>query len=202
MDRTDPRRTIAALKATVQTLLLEHYWEEDEEKAKQRFLELAEADHPMAMAVVNELSEDELEAAFRWPDKADEPGATGLTRMPVIEFLTDEQRERARVTAVAEDEGDRVRTFVTRELGSSEGGVRWASERIRIAEKQFVAAMAEDLAVRRGAPIASGTKADIREMLFAMPEPWKSRTERELGRLRQELFKISRGGAAGKWTGA
>lgn len=64
---TDADEKVAALKAIVQTLVGEHYSEENEDEAKRRFLAMAEADLPVAMAIVNEPTEAELDAAFRWP---------------------------------------------------------------------------------------------------------------------------------------
>ena len=190
MDGSDADTRIAALTAIVQTLILEHYWEEDEEEAKRRFLALAEADHPVAMVIVNELTDQELDAAFRWPRESDaEPGGV-LPATPVIGFLTEEQYERARVTAVAEDEGERARTFVAEVPGVPGAAELPACERIRLAEERFVSAMHEDLVRRRGEAGHARGQGTVDETIAAMPEPWKSRTRRELERLREDLGEM------------
>ena len=189
MDGTDAGTRIAALTAIVQTLVLEHYWEEDEEQAKKKFLAMAEADHPVAMAIVEALSEAELDAAFRWPHGTSEDAGNALPATPVIAFLTEEQYERARVTAIAEDEGDQALAFAMQEPGLPGAGSLPASERIRIAERQFVSSMVEDLVRRRGQDpaVRAGT---VDETIAAMPEPWRSRSRRELERLREDLGEM------------
>ena len=98
MEENEAERKIAALTAIIQTLILEHYWEADEEAGKQRFLRMAEGDHPVAMAIMNELSEAELAEAFRWPGQTHMDAGKELPAMPVVAFLTEDQYERARVT--------------------------------------------------------------------------------------------------------
>ena len=187
MRERDPDTQIAALKAIVQTLVLEHYWAEDEAQAKRRFLAMAEADHPLAMAVVNELTAEQLDAAFRWPRGAVGGEDTGPPSTPVMAFLTEEQYERVRVTTVAENEGDRVRERAMHEPGGFAARTLSAGERIRVAERAFVAAMVRDLAEHRGVTPDTRTKASAEEAIAAMPEPWRSRTRRELERMREDF---------------
>ena len=186
VDGTDADAKLAALKSIVQTLVREHYWEENEEEAKRRFVEMAEADLPVAMAITNELTEEELDQAFRWPRGK---GEGGLPESPVIAFLTEEQRERVRVTSAAEDEGDRARSLAMEERDAPAGKSLPASERTGLAEERFVSAMVEDLVRRRGEGAAVGVGTND-ERIAAMPEPWKSRTRRELERLREELGEV------------
>ena len=189
MDGTDTDTKIAALTAIVQTLVLEHYGQEDEEEARQRFLAMAEADYPVAMAIINELTEAELDAAFRWPGK-NKGEEDGLPATPVITFLSEEQRERVRVTSVAEDEGDRARAFATEEPDVPGAALFLTSERVRLAEERFVSAMVEELVRRRGEEVRPRSKGTFDETIAAMPEPWSSRTKRELERLRKDLGKM------------
>ena len=190
VDGIDADTRIAALKAIVQTLVLEHYWEEDEAKAKQRFLDLAGADHPVAMAVVNELTDEEFDAAFRWPRGANGDTRSALPATPVVAFLTEEQYERARVAAVVEDEGDRAQAFATQEPGGAGAGSLPASERVRMAQEQFVSSMLRDLAARRGEEAGEGAQGTVEERISAMPEPWRSRAMRELARLQEDLAEL------------
>ena len=124
MDENEANWKIAALTAIIQTLILEHYWEEDEDKGKRRFLGMAEGDHPVAIAVMNELTEDELDAAFRWPDQTHMGTGKEIPAMPVVAYLTQDQYERARVTCVAEHEGDR-----SSELAMEESEPSWERNR-------------------------------------------------------------------------
>ena len=155
----DADTRVAALEAIVQTLVLEHYWEENEADAKWRFIAMAEADHPLAMAVVNELTEEELDAAFRWPRAANEGECQGPPATPVMAFLTAEQYERVRISTVAENEGDRARELAMNEPGGPAGRTFSATERVRIAERQFVSAMVHDVARHRGARPHTGASA-------------------------------------------
>ena len=187
MHEAHASRKLAALTAIIQTMLLEHYWEQDETEGKRRFLRLAEADHPVAMAIVNELSEEEFDAAFRWPGGTNRDRTKGLAATPVLAFLTEEQYERARVAAVAEDEGEQARGLAAEEPGRSRTGTHEVKERIRLAEKRFVAAMIEDLVSRRDEALDASAKATVEECIEAMPEPWKSRTRNELERIREDV---------------
>ena len=190
MDENEANRKIAALTAIIQTLILEHYWEEDEDKGKRRFLGMAEGDHPVAIAVMNELTEDELDAAFWWPDQTHMGTGKEIPAMPVVAYLTQDQYERARVTCVAEHEGDRASALALEESdvpGAKSVGVE---QRMRLAEDQFVSAMVQDLVAHRGEEISPGTKGSVEETIDAMPEPWRRRTRTGLGQLREDLTEM------------
>ena len=171
MDGTDADTKIAALKAIIQTLVLEHYWDENEAEAKRRFLALAEADHPVAMAVVNELTDEELDTAFRWPRGANGEARSALPATPVIDFLTEEQYERARVTAVVENEGDLARAFAAQEPGVQGAGSQPVGERVRIAEEQFVSSMLRDLVAHRARRRGTEPKGPQRSGSRPCPSP-------------------------------
>ena len=168
MDDNEASRKIAALTAIIQTLILEQYWEEDEEAGKRRFLGMAEGDHPVAMAIVNELTEDELDAAFRWPGQTHMGAGKELPATPVVAFLTENQYERARVTCVAEDVGDFARELAMQEPIPAGATAPGASERIGLAEERFVSGMIRDLVARRGEGIAAVTKEGVEARIAAM----------------------------------
>ena len=65
-----------------------------------------------------------------------------------------------------------------------------ASERVAVAEEQFVSGMVKDLAARRGEKVEMGTKRSVEERIAAMPEPWKSRTRNELERIREDVAEM------------
>ena len=94
------------------------------------------------------------------------------------------------MTAVAEDEGDRARTFVTEVPGVPGAGSFPASERLRLAEERFVSAMVDDLVQRRDEGGFARVHQGVDEAIAAMPEPWRSRTRRELERLREDLVEM------------
>lgn len=173
----------AALTAIVQTMLREQYWEPDEEEGKRRFLRLAEADDPVALAILNELSAEELDEAFRWTSGGGRDGARRLAPAPVLDWLSETQYERVRVAAVAEDEMDRARELVAGTRGASPA----TSDRVRRAEACFVEAMCQDLHARRGETAWLPAGDNVEARIDAMPEPWRSRTRRELERLRADL---------------
>ena len=193
MSEPNASRKIAALTAIIQTLILEHYWEADEEAGKQRFLGLAEGEHPVAMAVMNELTEDELDAAFRWPDQTHMGGGKEIPAMPVVAFLTEEQYERARVTCIAEHECDQAVALAMEETNLPGATALRASERIAIAEERFVSGMVKDLVARRSEGTAAVTTEGVAARIEAMPEPWKSRTRNELERVREDLIEMLAG---------
>ena len=70
MDRKGASRQIAALKAILKTLLPEDYLMQSGGSPKDNFLESLEKDEPIVMAITNELTESEIEGAFRRPKGA------------------------------------------------------------------------------------------------------------------------------------
>ena len=175
MDEKKASRKIAALKAIVQTLLLERYWQQDEEEGKRDFLRAVDSDDPVSMAIVAELTEDELDAAFRWPEHARIKAGNGWLTTPVVAFLTEEQYERARITSLAADERDRIAVHALKESRADGDDAMETQERVRLAEERFVVAMVPDLVGRRGEQFDVDEKRTVDERVDAMPEPWKSR---------------------------
>ena len=194
MDENEAGRKIAALKAIIQTLLLERYWKEDEDEGKRGFLRVVASDDPVSMAIVTELTEHELDVAFRWPEQVCMVAGNELLATPVVAFLNEEQYERARITRVAADERDRVLVLALEELDLRGAEARGTEACIRLAEQRFVAAMVKDLVARRGEPLDSSTKGTVDEKIDAMPEPWKNRTQEELSELREEIRKVAEDG--------
>ena len=68
VNETEASRQIAALKAIVQTMLPDHYPRTHGQDGKTLFAEQLAEDELLAMAVANELSENEFEHAFGWID--------------------------------------------------------------------------------------------------------------------------------------
>ena len=92
MEDNEAHRKLAALKAIVQMPILEQYWEEDEMEGKLRFSDLVEADHPVAIAIVNELIREGLEAAFRWPNRTHMGTEKEIPARPMVAFLSPRAR--------------------------------------------------------------------------------------------------------------
>ena len=61
MAQSQDKRTIAALKAIIQTMLPEYYLMQSGGSPKDNFLESLEMDEPIAMAISNEFTESEIE---------------------------------------------------------------------------------------------------------------------------------------------
>ena len=189
MDDNEARRKIGALKAIVQTLLLERYWKEDEEEGKREFLRAVDADDPVSMAIATELTEDELDRSFRWPEPSHEDAGEELLATPVVAYLTEGQRERARVSDVAANESDSAVVRALQELDPEGNGAKETGDLVRSAEEQFVESMLKDLVTQQGERHEMDEGRTVDERVGAMPEPWRSRTRKELARLREELGK-------------
>ena len=114
MNAAEAGRQIAALKAIVQTMLPDHYPRGHAKDGKALFGEQLAEDELLAMAVANELSENELEHAFRWADASYGTIDNELAASPVRPHLSEEQVQRARVALLAIAEVDDAHTLAVR----------------------------------------------------------------------------------------
>ena len=99
----------AALTAIVQMLMAEVYRRPGhtaEEVSMREFRALAAQGDPLACAIVNVLTETEIEQALGAPQHAHATHEDALRALPVYPYLTDEQRERAHRLRIAEDAAD------------------------------------------------------------------------------------------------
>ena len=180
-------RKIAALTAIIQTLIIEHYWGVGEETGKQRFFDAVAEDDPVSMAIANELNGPEIDVAFAWPGHTQTDVEEEVPDTPVMAFLSEEQRERARVTSLAEEEGDKSHALAVQEPDPPGGEPIGTEGRVRLGEKLFLAAIVKDVIARRGESALGDQGQTVDEAITTMPEPWNSRTRKRLGKLREDL---------------
>ena len=141
----------------------------------------------MSMAIANELTGPEIDVAFAWPGHTQTGVDEELPDTPVMAFLSEEQRERARVTSVAEEEGDRAYALAVQEPDPPEGEPIGTEGRVHLAGKLFLAAIVKDVIARGGDGDLGDQGRTVDETVDAMPEPWKSRARKRLGKLREDL---------------
>ena len=175
-------REIAALKAIVQTMLPDVYWH-DELECRDFFLEQVEDHDPVAMAVTNVLSEEEVEHAFAWGRENYKEVASELRTMPVAAHLSAEQFERAVVMYTAAEEAENAHERATRAKVATRMSPRAIAARIRKGEEEFVGGMMK----RAGIETGNFGDASIEGRIAELPGPWKSRTERDLATLRTRI---------------
>ena len=195
MEENAASRQVAALKAIVQTVIPDLYSSRKERRDQECFFEMVRDDDPVSMAIANALTEDEIAAAFSWGDGTDESVESEFRTTPVTPFLTEEQRERARVMRVAEHEADKARVFALDPAGTGSDGAPDAERGVKPYEEAFVAAMAKDLVEQRSGDALDGSEGSVEERIESFPEPWRSRTRKELGRLREDIAGMLEGKA-------
>ena len=172
MDDSSTNRQIAALKAIVQTVIRELYWSKGADR-QVYFTDAVEDADPVAMAVANELTEEEIAKAFA------DYGAGDDLKAAVAEYLTPEQLERSRIRALSEDTAEAA----IDEAGRSGAG---AEKRFRMAARQYVEAMREDVLERGGTLAGASCERTLAEA-GAFPNPWRSRVRKELKAMEKRL---------------
>ena len=157
-----------ALTAIVQMLTAEVYGahrQEDAAHALEEFHELADSGDPLANAIRNELTGQTIEEAFVSPKPPHATHEEALRATPVYPYLTDDQRERARVLRVAEDAIEQACS-----PGSEEP------------ERTVLRAILDDLAEHRSeVPDTTGPVDDVVEHL---PEPWQMQARKAMQSVR------------------
>ncbi len=186
----DAGRKAAALTAIIQTLLPEICAGEGEPADARLLLQMAAQCDPVSMAIANELTPEEIAAAFDWRDRGDGSMEAEIRVMPVMSVLDAEQREAVRVTWVAELAADRVLARAQEENGS--GKRQPSSTRMRRYDALFLETLAADVADQRGTRPYARTEASAEAGLEALPEPWRSKGAGELVRLRRCLRALLR----------
>ena len=181
---TDEEKTreVAALKAIVQTMLPDVYWHDDME-CRDFFLEQVDDHDPVAMAVTNVLSEEEVEQAFAWGREIYKEVASELRTMPVVAHLSAEQFERAVIMFTAAEEADKAHETATRAQIAKRMSARAIAARIRKGDDEFVDGMLK----RAGIETGKIRNASLEERVAELLGPWKSRTEKDLTALRERI---------------
>ena len=175
-------REIAALKAIVQTMLPDVYWHDDLE-CRDFFLEQLDDHDPVAMAITNVLSEEEVEHAFAWGRENYKEVASEVRTMPVAAHLSAEQFERAVIMFTAAEEADKAHETATRAQIAKRMSPRAIAARSRKGEDEFVGGMMK----RAGIGARDLSSASIEERIAKLPGPWKSRTQKDLATLRERI---------------
>ena len=204
MNETEASRQIAALKAIVQTMLPDHYPRGHGKDGKTLFAEQLEEDELLAMAVANELSEQELEHAFAWVDASHGAIDNELAASPVRPHLSEEQVQRARVALLAIAEVDDAHTLAVRMPDRPGEPPLTADERVRMGEEVFVGRIEIDVLHEHEGWSGFTTRAagDIEERIDSLPEPWRQRVKGILPELRSRLREtLERESEAGLGSG-
>lgn len=178
MEPNDFQRTIAALTAIVQTMLPELY-----AGGRRQFDEAARDDDPLAVAIGNTLSPEAIAHGFAWSSASPRSPDAELAAIPAATFLSAEQRLRARVMFVSDAAADAAHAMVLGQIGPRRASRRDVASVLDLATRHYIDAMTRD-ARSHGADVAQTTPAATVEVrIAALPEPWRSRTHRDLALL-------------------
>ena len=175
-------RETAALKAIVQTMLPDVYWH-DEMECRDFFLEQLDDHDPVAMAITNVLSEEEVEHAFAWGRENYKEVASEVRTMPVAAYLLAEQFERAVIMFTAAEEAENAHESATRAQVATRMSPRAIAARVQKGEEEFVNGMLK----RAGTETGKLKNASLEERFAELPGPWKSRMEKDLAALRARI---------------
>ena len=191
MEEHEARRKIAPLKAIVQAMLHEVYWGSGSQSGRERFDLRLEDDEVLAMAVANELDADELAHAFHWTDGGFITTKDELAANPVTSHLREEQRTRARVALLAQEEVDHAHTLAVRAPDRPGLAPLSLDERMRLAEEAFLGRLEIDvLHEHEGwSGFTTMAKADPDQRLAHLPEPWRKHAARRLPELRARVME-------------
>ena len=189
MDKDEALRKIAALKAIIQAMLYEVYWESGSESRRERFDLRLEDDDALAMAISNEFDADELAHAFRRVGAVFACGREELAANPVTPHLQEDQRMRARVALLAHEESDHAHTLAVRAPDRPGVAPLSADGRVRLAEEALLGRLEIDvLHEHEGwSGFTTRARADTEERLAHLPEPWRRHAARALPELRKRV---------------
>jgi hypothetical protein len=186
MDHNDRGRKIAVLTAIVQTMMAKQYGHTCDD-GPEEFERAGNDDDPLALAISATLSPEEIAHAFAWSDARMRSADDELRAIPVVPYLSSEHRERVRTMRVASDTADDAYTTA---VGPGEMPPRNAAQALEIGERSFVEAMTRE-ALAQGADVPElAVDAAVDEQIAALPEPWRSRTRRELEALKGWIKQI------------
>ena len=195
MDEDAARRKIAALTAIVQTMIHEVFSGPGEKNGRETFDLQFEEDELLAMAIANELTEEELDRAFGWVETAYGPSSDEVSASPVAPHVRPDQRTRARVALLANEEADNAHTLAVRIPDRPGEPQLTAEDRIRIGVEAILGKIEIDVLHEQEGWSAFTTtaKSDRRERLDHLPEPWRKHAARTLPVLRARLKETREG---------
>ena len=186
----EARRKIAALTAIVQTMMHEVYSGSGNEGGRESFDLQVDEDELLAMAIANELTEEELARAFGWMEGAFGSGSNEVSASPVAPHLRAEQRMRARIALLALEEADHAHTLAVRIPNRAGEPPLSDEERVRMGEEAFLGRMEIDVLhehERWSAGFTTMAKPEPNERLKHLPEPWRKHAAKRLPELRARL---------------
>ena len=189
MDDSEARRKIAALTAIVQTMMHEVYSGPGNEGGRESFDPQVEEDELLAMAIANELGEEELARAFDWVEVAFGSSGNEVSASPVAAHLRAEQRMRARIALLALEEADHAHTLAVRIPDRAGEPALSDEERVRMGEEAFLGRIEIDvLHEHEGwSGFTTMAKPEPNERLERLPEPWRKHAAKRLPELRARL---------------
>ena len=189
VEENEALRKIAALTAIVQTMMPEVYEGPGEASGKERFDLQLEEDELLAIAIANELGEEDLDRAFGWVEVAYGSSSNEVSASPVAPHLRAEQRELARIALLAHEEADQALTLATRMPDRPGMPPLTDEERARMGEEAFLGRIEIDvLHVHEGwSSFTTMAKPDLKERLEHLPEPWRKHATKRLPELRARL---------------
>ena len=175
MQPDDPIRTIAALTAIAQTMLPELY-----AGGAREFDEAVRDDEPLALAIGNTLCADAIAEGFAWSGASPRSPDAELGAIPAAAFISAAQRLRARVMFVSHDAADAAHAMA---LGPPGAPRRDVASVLGLAAGHFADAMTRDARSHGADVVETAPAASVEARIAALPEPWRSRTRRDLERL-------------------
>ena len=189
VEENEALRKIAALTAIVQTMMPEVYSETGEKSGTEWFDLQLEEDQLLAIAIANELDEEELDRAFGWVEVAFGSSSNEVSASPVAPHLRAEQRERARIALLALEEADHALTLAVRMPDRPGVPPLTAEERVRMGEEAFLGRIEIDvLHEHEGwSSFRTMAKPDLKERLEHLPEPWRKHATKRMPELRARL---------------
>ena len=189
VDDREACRTIAALTAIVQTMMHEVFSGPGNEGCRESFDLQAEEDELLAMAIANELTEDELVEAFGRMEVAFGTSGNEISACPVTPHLRAEQRMRARIALLALEEADHAHTLAVRMPDRPGVPPLSDEERVRMGEEAFLGRIEIDvLHEHEGwSGFTTMAKPEPNERLEHLPEPWRKHAARRLPELRTRI---------------
>ena len=189
MDDNEARRKIAALTAIVQTMMHEVYSGPGKESGRESFDRQVEEDELLAIAIANELGEEELARAFGWVEVAFGSSKDEVSVSPVAPHLREDQPTRARVALLALEEVDHAHTLAVRMPDRPGVPPLSDEERVRMGEEAFLGRIEIDvLHEHEGwSGFTTMAKPEPNERLEHLPEPWRKHAAKRLPELRARL---------------
>ena len=170
MDESEARRKVAALTAIVQTMVTEFYGTLSAKQATAAFAARVADGEPLACAISSELPSKKIDHALTATESRPEVDENVLNAIPAYHYLSEAQRERAKVMRVAEEAVDRA-----------------CEVRNTHPEREFADMILRNIAEDRSEPLEVGTAATPEDVVEQLPEPWRRHAKKGMESLRERV---------------